>query len=249
MLDKMPVRLRREPLIEVVWEIRFSGSESSVADLLPGMIFRALPGRFSSVVRLPVADIPAPIVEHDPGLRYAPKLRLEKDNRAVLIGEHVVSLSCRRPYPGWAQFSKEIRELASVVKDTGLVPSLERCSIKYVDLIQLQEPIGIDCLNLVLRLGQYSIVSTPIQLRTEVIEENLVHIIQIASPAEVTVLGEDESFKGVLLDIDTVRSLNGERSWDTLYAELDTMHLAAKRMFFSLLTSDTLNKLDPEYAG
>ena len=54
-------------------------------------------------------------------------------------------------------------------------------------------------LILSLRLGQYSIVSTPIQLRTEVIEENLVHIIQIALPGLVTVLGEDESFKGVLL--------------------------------------------------
>ncbi|HAF49802.1 MAG TPA: hypothetical protein DCL04_01655, partial [Synergistaceae bacterium] len=52
------------------------------------------------------------MVEHDPNLRYAPKIRLENDNQVVQIGEHVISLNCRRPYSGWTQFSADIRELA-----------------------------------------------------------------------------------------------------------------------------------------
>ena len=66
MKNKIPVRLKKEPLLEAVWEIRFSGTKPSVADLMPGMLFRTLSGKYRNIVRLPVADIPATIVEHDP---------------------------------------------------------------------------------------------------------------------------------------------------------------------------------------
>lgn len=98
-----------------VWEIRFSGTKSSIADLLPGMLFKALPGKYGNIVRLPAADIPALIVEHDRNLRYAPKIRLENGNQAVQIGEHVVILSCRRPYSGGGRFSDDIRDLVKAV--------------------------------------------------------------------------------------------------------------------------------------
>jgi len=48
---KIPLRLKKEPLLEAIWEIRFSGNKSSVADLLPGMLFKALPGRYRSITR------------------------------------------------------------------------------------------------------------------------------------------------------------------------------------------------------
>ena len=69
MKKKMPVRLKKEPLIEAVWETRFTSEKQNVADLLPGLIYQAIPGRYQNIVRLPVADIPAPIAEQDPNLR------------------------------------------------------------------------------------------------------------------------------------------------------------------------------------
>ncbi len=63
--NNIPVRLKKEPLLEAVWESRFSLTKSSIGDLLPGMLFKALPGKYGNIVRLPVADIVAPIVEND----------------------------------------------------------------------------------------------------------------------------------------------------------------------------------------
>ena len=46
--NKIPVSLKKEPLLEAIWEIRFSAAKSSIADLLPGMLFKALPGRYGN---------------------------------------------------------------------------------------------------------------------------------------------------------------------------------------------------------
>lgn len=247
--NKIPVRLKKEPLLEAIWEIRFSGAKSSAADLLPGMLFKALPGRYGNIVRLPVADIPALIVEHDRNLRYAPKIRLENGNQAIQIGEHVVSLSCRRPYSGWNQFSADIRDLAKAVQDTNLIETLERFSLKYIDLIELEQPLGLNCLNLALKLGEHEISTKPVQLRTEIKGNGLVHIVQIVSPSEVTLPGTEGRLKGVLLDIDTIKPLVEQESWDSLDQRLDDVHAACKKMFFSLLTPETVDKLEPEYEG
>ncbi len=104
MHSRIPVRLRKEPLFEAVWEIRFTGTKAGVADLLPGLIFKELSHKYSNIVKLPAANIPDPIVESDPKLKYVPKIRIENANQAVQIGEHAVSLSCRRPYSGWPAF-------------------------------------------------------------------------------------------------------------------------------------------------
>jgi uncharacterized protein (TIGR04255 family) len=249
MENRIPVRLKKEPLLEAIWEIRFSGAKPSIADLLPGMLFKALPGRYSNIVRLPAADIPAPIVAQDPNLRYAPKIRLENGNQALQIGEHVVSLNCRRPYSRWTQFSIDIRELAKAVQDTGLVERLERFSLKYIDLIELAQPLGVGCLKLDLLLGTHEITTKPVQLRTEIKEKDLIHIVQIVSPAEVTLPGIEGRLKGVLVDIDTIKFLSEQESWKSLDERLDDVHTACKLMFFSLLKPETMKELEPEYGG
>lgn len=247
MNKKIPVRLKKEPLLEAIWEIRFAGARSSIADLLPGMLFKALPREYGNIVRLPAADIPAPIVEHDRNLRYAPKIRLENGNQAIQIGEHVVSLSCRCPYSGWARFSTDIRKLSEAVQDTGLVERLERFSLKYIDLIELPQPLGLDCLNLALKLEEHEISTKPVQLRTEIKENDLIHIVQIVSPAEVALPGTERRLKGVLLDIDTINPLGEKESWDYLTQRLNDVHTACKKFFFSLLKPETVDKLEPEY--
>lgn len=247
MNTKIPVRLRKEPLIEALWEIRFESEKRVIADLLPGLIYQALPGRYPQIVRLPVADIPAPIAEQDPNLRYIPKIRLEGGSHAIQIGEHVLSLSCRRPYSGWKNFSEEIRNIIGVVRNTELIDHLERFSLKYIDLIQLAQPPDLRCLNIDLKLGGNPIVTQSVQLRTEIVEEGLIHIIQVVSPAEVSLSGESSRLKGVLLDIDTIASFKEDGSWGDVEKRLDVAHSASKRIFFDLLTAETIALLEPEY--
>lgn len=249
MNNRIPARLKKEPLLEAIWEIRFSGGKSPVADLLPGMLFKSFPGKYGTASKLPVADIPAPVIEHDPNLRYVPKIRLEGANQTVQISDRVVSLSCRRPYSGWARFSADIRELAKTVQETGLVDRLERFSMKYIDLIELEKPVGLAHLNLELKMGRYELAAKPVQLRTEIKESDLVHIIQIISPAEVELPGTRGRLKGVLVDIDSIKPMADGESWDVLYQRLDEVHASCKKMFFSILKPETIEALEPEYEG
>jgi uncharacterized protein (TIGR04255 family) len=249
MNKRIPIRLKKEPLIEAVWEIRFTSNKSSVADLLPGILFEALQkqNQYPDIVRLPTADIPALIVEQDARLKYAPRIRLEGRNQAVQIGEHVLSLSCRRPYSGWRTFSDDIRTIIQIVCDTGLIDRLERFSLKYIDLIELDQPPSLRCLNLELKMGGYEIDTRPVQLRTDIKDEDLIHIIQVISPAEASVPGEPRKVVGVLLDIDSIRTMKEDESWSDVDSHLDEVHLSSKKLFFDLLTPETIEKLEPEY--
>jgi hypothetical protein len=75
------------------------------------------------------------------------------------------------------------------------------------------------------------------------------HIVQIVSPAEVSLPGLQDRLKGVLLDIDTIKSLDNKESWGELDGRLNDVHMACKRMFFSMMKADTVEKLEPEYTG
>lgn len=246
--EMMPVRLKREPLIEALWETRFRSGKASAFELLFGTIYKALSEKYPNIVRLPAADIPAPVRESEAALRYAPRIRLEGGNHAVQIGERSVSLSCRRPYSGWGKFSKEIMTLIDVLRNFDLIDHLERFSLKYVDLIELEQPPDLGCLNVELKLGEFCVDTRPVQLRSEIEEQDLVHIVHIFSPAKVVLPGDQELF-GVLLDIDTIRNFENGGSWDVLINRLDEVHLASKRMFFKLLTEKTVERLGPVYEG
>lgn len=248
----IPLKLMKEPLLEVVWEIRFNSTKPSIADLLPGLLFKTLSYKYPNLVRLPAADIPAILVENDLSMRYVPKIRLECKNRAVQIGEHVISLNCRRPYIGWKEFSKDIKEVINAVRGTNLIGQLERFSIKYIDLINLKQPPEIDCLKIELKLGGQRIDKQPMILRTEIKENDMIHIIHIVSPAEVGIPEEPDRLTGVLLDIDTINimnenDMNENAQWDIIESRLDKVHQASKNIFFNLLTDETIQNFDPKY--
>jgi len=249
MTNRIPLKLGKEPLIEAIWEIRFTGARSPVADLLPGMLFKIFPGKYGTAVKLPAADIPSPVLEHDPNLKYVPKIRLQGENQSIQIGDRLVALSCRRPYSGWPRFSADIRELAKAVQETGLVEQLKRFSLKYIDLIELEKPVGLAHLNLELKMGGYDLAAEPVQLRTEIRENDLIHIIQISSPAEVVLPGREERLKGVLVEIDCIRPLVDSQSWDVLYHDLDEVHASCKKMFFNILKPETIEALEPVFEG
>lgn len=247
MPNKIPIRLKKEPLLEAIWEIRFSGGNVPVADLLPGMLFRVFAQKYGKAYKLPAAAIPAAVAEQDPVLRYAPKIRLDGTNQTVQIGDYMVSLSCLCPYCGWAKFSHDIRELAEAVRETGLVQRSERFSLKYIDLVELEEPVGLAHLNLVLNLAGHGLVANPVQLRRQIHENDLIHIVQITSPAEVVLSETETRLKGVLVDIDSIKNMEPSDSWETLYKRLDDVHSSCKKMFFSILKPQTLERLEPEY--
>lgn len=123
---------------------------------------------------------------------------------------------------------------------------MERFSLKYVDLLQFED-LGLDCLEIDLKLAEYEMTRKPVQLQAQIEEDGLKHIIQIVSPAEVHVTGDSKKLRGILTDVDTIRALANDESWNELDESLDRVHYAGKRLFFSLLKKETTEALDPEY--
>lgn len=247
MEENIPAKLRKEPLLEAVWEIRFKSAKNSVAELLPGLIFNALPNKYPNIIRLPAADIPDLIITQEPNLKYIPKIRLVGGSKAIQIGEYMISVSYGYPYPGWKEFSKEIQTLITILRNTGLIEQMERFSLKYVNIIEFEQLPNLRCLKLELKIGGQDFDTKPVQLRTEIKKGNLVHIIQIVSPAEATIVGKAGNIKGVLLDIDSIKLMKENESYDYITTHLDRVHLSSKKMFFGLLTGETIENLGPEY--
>ena len=154
MKTKIPKKLRKAPLVEALWEVRFSKSRGPVVELLPGLLFKAFSNKYPNTVRLPSSWLPEPVIKVDPKFQFMPKVRLEGDRQAIQIGEQILSLSCRRPYPGWESFSQDIKALIKVVKETELITQLDRFSLKYINIIELNPPLGVEGLNFELRIGK-----------------------------------------------------------------------------------------------
>lgn len=243
--ERIPSRLKAEPLVEAVWEVRFSGSQPWVSEVLPGILFEKFGAQYRSIVRLPAADIPGAVRRDDPYLRYVPKVRLEDDRQAIQVGERVVSLSRRRPYPGWERFASEIREVADAVRATELVERLERFSLRYISIVE--DPAGLSSLDLESRLGSRDLRGGPLHLRAELAGQGGTQIVQILFPAEMASPDRDASIRGVLVDIDGVREVGERGSWDEVDRGLDALHSELKGTFFDILKPETLARLGPEY--
>jgi uncharacterized protein (TIGR04255 family) len=242
----IPERLKKEPLIEALWEIRFSNDKESVVELLPGLIYKVIGAAYPKIQRLPAGNLPPAILHQDANLRYVPTTRLIGDRYSIQIGEHVVSLSCPRPYTGWEKFQVKIRELAQVLKETDLLTGPERFSLKYVDVIPVSDTPSIEPLEVILKLGTHELSDRPVQLRTEIREDKFLHIVQIVSPAQVT-LPTGEKFEGVLVDIDTICQHESGDFWLNFNELLGQAHGLGKKLFFRLLKANTIKRLDPEY--
>lgn len=71
MTKAFPDKLTKEPLIDAVFELRFS-SASPAANFLPGFLFAKLEPKEWNIEQLGAAQIPPHIRASDPNLKFQP---------------------------------------------------------------------------------------------------------------------------------------------------------------------------------
>lgn len=248
MLERLPTKLNKEPLIDAMFEMRFSCA-TSASSIVPGYLFSKLDGE-KSIERLPTDQLPKPILDSDPNLRFAPLVRLHWGNFIVSIGDRSLAVSCKMPYPGWKVFKPAILRVVSELKDIGIVESIQRFSMKYIDLIPVA---GIEeqvlAINGTIELGHHALKSEVFSLRIELPQDDLLHAVQIVSSATAN-LPDGSTRDGLIVDIDTISNLDNEDfpSWmETAADKLDSLHLSNKKMFFNCLRASTIESLEPVY--
>lgn len=242
-----PKRLKREPLIEAIWQVQFESPNAG--DALPGLLYAKLRDDYPNLqlLRLPVAEIPAAVAEFDPTLRFAAKVRLEAPKAPFLwqVGDRVATLNGRRPYVGWELFKAAILDLMGIIEHSGLVPQPLRHSLRYIDLLTLDAPPDLSAVQLSMQIGAHAIRKLPLHVRVELPDGECLHVIQVATPARVQL--PEGVREGSVVDLETfmTKPLAG---WGEARNQLEDLHDRSKRLFFEhLLTAQAIEALEPEY--
>lgn len=249
-MNPIPKRLNKEPLIEAIWQAQFEPKKGlPVGDLLPGILYSALKVEYTNLQlhRLPTADIPAPVAQFDPNLRFAAKVRLDAADAPFLwqVGDRVANLNCRKPYVGWERFKAAILDFIQTVENSGLVQQSLRHSLRYIDLLTRDTPPDLSSLQLSMRMGAHAIQKLPLQARVELPDDEYMHVIQIATPAQVQL--PEGICEGSVIDLETLMA-KPPASWGEARDQLEELHARSKRLFFEhLLTAAAIEALEPEY--
>jgi uncharacterized protein (TIGR04255 family) len=105
---RIPKKLKNPPIVEALFDIRFTSKE--VPEIVLGRLASFEAWKGFKAVRLPFADVPAALRDNDPNLTHQPLWQLEStDGKRILkVGPKVFSFHILREYPGWATFESEL---------------------------------------------------------------------------------------------------------------------------------------------
>ena len=248
MIAKLPKILEKEPLVEAVFEVRMGG-EPLLADLLPGVLYGQLEPR-PELQRLPAAEIPKPIRAADPNLVFAPLVRLNWHEFTISIGDRSFVVACKLPYPKWPRFKEAVLDIVGKVAAIGISGSVERYSLKYVNLIEAPTiSQQINKINISVKVGDVQVNEEHVSVQVHRREKDTIHILSIITGAEGK-LGDDRQISGVVVDIDSIRIgqfPNFEDFASQLEPAVETLRQENKVKFFSCLTDATINDMGPTY--
>ena len=230
---KLPTRLRNEPLLDAVFECRFT-APIPLSNILPGILFSEF-SEEKQLERLPQLDIPEVIRNRDPNLQYAPLIRINLNGYSILIGDRSIAVACKLPYRGWIEFKSKIITIISIVKKSNLVDQIIRYSIKYIDLIQATDPAEqVNLANLSLTVASHKLTKESYQVRMDIPVDELINIVQIVSGAKVT-MPDKTMLEGVLIDIDTIKETGNipikQLEEEALNEALEHIHNVNKKTF------------------
>jgi uncharacterized protein (TIGR04255 family) len=141
--DRLPTKLRDDAILEAVLEIRFEPAPAAAPAPLPEIFI----GRFADNeawrgfrhARTAAADIPAPLRQVDPNLRYVPLIEMTSPDggRVLRIGPQAVSYSRRGAYPGWAGgFGEELRTVVEHLYRVLPDAQVSRLGLRYINALK-----------------------------------------------------------------------------------------------------------------
>lgn len=242
---KIPRRLRKDPILEAIVEIRFEASQNNVASILPGLLFSKLRDHSPRLETLmPIGAFPPDVLSVNPELRYVAQTRLSIEGFNIQIGDNSIGISAVGKYPGGEKFYARALEIFGYVKESNLVRSVERFSIKYINLLEaktVDEQLALT--NLSILLGGEKLMAETLNLRVDLARGLFLNIVQVVSRA----VAVEPPREGVVLDVDTICAGPFNDFWKEFPSRLSDARVVEKELFFSFLKQSTIEALDPEY--
>lgn len=242
--DPLPLRLENCPLADSVVEIRFTTGVFPQAVF--GLTYEKLKDLFPTVEPLPITQLPLQMLEAEPNLKFKPHYRLKNDKGfLVQVGPDVVSVSpVMPPYPGWDKYYPVIEQVFSRIFEARLFETVVRIGIRYTNFFRDQDIF--DKINLKVFYENKPKILQNTVLRTHIVSEGFVNILQISNAAKFS--DEQESRIGSIIDVDTISEYNGQmEDVKSLMSLIEKAHNAEKRVFWDLLNDQLKRELKPQY--
>jgi len=235
--------------MECVFEMRFADPVPGVADLLPGIVFGNLPGKFKNVATLPLGQLPRIAREQNPQLKYMPTTALEGPQVRMMFGEYAVAVAFLKPYAGWAKVKPLILECMNTAISSRLTGRPERYGLKFVNLLKEgRDAFDLDPTRVRIELGGFALRSQGTTgIHAEIELNGCINIVDIGTGAKISIPGQPGEEVGVVISVDTVRDSSGLDASTELPQVLETLHETEKEVFFGLLQGSTIEKLGPRY--
>jgi len=99
-----------------------------------GVIYSSFRNETGEIEKLPILQLPEALRSTDPNLIYKPHYRLRKGEYTVQIGPKVFSFANIEEYVGWNTFSTEIGNRFEKLFKLGIIKSIGRFGLRYINL-------------------------------------------------------------------------------------------------------------------
>lgn len=240
----LPERIEPDAIVEALVEFRFEHAD--LPEAIVGRLLDAPLWADYSRVRLPTADIPQPIRESDPNLRYVPSIELRnKDHtRSIKIGSHVFSYHVLPPYPGWTVFSEELQDVLSTIVEKLKSDNFSRLGFRYINVLRPDEQhvSGLSDTNITVMVSNERLTNSVNLNYRRPFDSNHTVTVKISTPEFV--VGQVRPGYSLLCDIDV--ATKPEVSLAGLEATLDWINAAhdlEKAEFFKILPDAITDRL------
>lgn len=240
---KIPKEISPCPIIDALSEVRFQPSTD--LDAVYGVLFSEFRKGFPETDKLPITEMPQQIREADSSLRWQPHYRMRSDQFSLQIGPRVLSVSVRGTYCGWHKFREVIHQVVNGLRDSEVVESIDRVSVRYVNFFENTN------IYKNLRLGVNSteeigeLTAGTFQIQTEIPDKHSGAIRKLNIHNAVIAQNDNgQSRPGSVIDID---SIDASATIDDIEEKIESAHEKEKMLFFALLKQEFIDSLNPKY--
>lgn len=239
-VSNLPKKINPDPIVESIFEVRFSSPLPE--DAIFGILYSQFKGEYPQFEQLPILQLPAAVRAQDPGLRYNPYYKTQKENFILQVGPRSFSISNVAKYVGWGEFSKKIYSTYEQVEKSGVIGKIERIGLRYINIL---ESINIyEKSNFVVSLKDEPVIRKT-NIITEIPFEKGICMLKTTSDAEAQLGGKaGKNIVGSVIDIDAVVN---QSKFKDINEAVEYAHNIEKELFFKILSDDFVKTLKPEY--
>lgn len=242
----IPVKLNKSPLLQTVFEIRYSGPFPPEA--LYGLLFPTIQRHSAQLHETGIQQLPAEIRNVDPNLIYQPYIFSDIGKYRFAIGPKSITFTCLREYDGWDNWKAFIDSFIYDIFTLGIINQVERIGVRYIDGFT---DLILSNINASLQIASSTVQNAHTSIRTEILDGDSLVLLHIANGVypEHAGLVNKEGIQAII-DIDCIINLGIPcESFKTDYQSLlGKAHLINKRYFFGIIKESYLPTFEPIYS-